>query len=108
MIPPVDHISESSDRLTLDLKLRSNTTLHMKWGNISGKARADSVLKDEYQKMARDLPKPVVPEPDKDDGGGETPRGEGNDAGKEKTAKKQESKESKEKKLKNFLRLGKK
>jgi len=108
-IPPRDNIHDDSRRLTLDLRLRSGTSLYLSWsGEASARARSEPALRDELLAAAMELPKLATPSPveyDKDK------QDEGLNNGKEKgkdEAKSGSSKESMEKRLKGLLRLGKK
>ncbi|KAI5812467.1 GLUT4 regulating protein TUG-domain-containing protein [Pyronema omphalodes] len=107
MIPPREIIKDDGRRLTLDLKLRSGASLHLKWDNAaSSAAKNNHALKDEFLKASKELPKPVAPtatdytESDKDD-----------DKKDDKRKAESSAKGGKgdiEKKLKGLLRLGKK
>jgi tether containing UBX domain for GLUT4 len=107
MIPPREIIKDDGRRLTMDLKLRSGASLHLKWDNTaSSEAKNDHALKDEFLKASKELPKPVAPtatdytESDKDDDKKDDKRkAEGSSKG---------GKGDIEKKLKGLLRLGKK
>jgi tether containing UBX domain for GLUT4 len=105
-IPPRDNIHDDSRRLTLDLRLRSGTSLYLSWGGgASARARSEPALRDELLAAATEFPKLATPSPV------EYEEDEGLNSEKEKRrdeAKSGSSKESVEKRLKGLLRLGKK